>query len=182
MKKHAFEILGGLATWVTALTLFVALALPVASSAQEPKEEKKEHHHYKLVDIGTFGGPNSGLSGPSFQILNSREMFAAFANTATPNPNASCFVPFNLADCFVEHAAVWHNGTLTDLGVLPGGANSQTVWISGNGLIAGFSENGLIDPLTGQSEGVAALWEKDGKIIDLGTVPGGNGEPSHRCQ
>jgi probable HAF family extracellular repeat protein len=161
---------------VIAVTLLVGMAMPVVTFAQEQKEEKNEkieHHHYKLVDIGTFGGPNSSLSGPSFQILNNRGAFAAIVDTATPNPNASCNIPFSPPDCFVEHAAVWHNGTLTDLGVLPGGANSQTIWISGNGLIAGLSENGLIDPLTGQPEVVAALWTKDGKIIDLGTVPGG---------
>jgi probable HAF family extracellular repeat protein len=151
------------------LGLIAALVLPVVSSAQE---EKKEHHHYKLVEIGTFGGPISFLSGPEQQVLNDQGTFAVFANTATPNPNASCIIPFNRPDCFVEHSAVWHNGTLTDLGVLPGGANSQTSWISGSGLIAGFSENGLIDPQTGQPAGVAVLW--DGRrAINLGTVPGG---------
>src|SRR5207245_1357951 len=54
----------------------------------------------------------------------------------------------------------------------PGGVNSQTVSISASGLTAGFSENGLIDPQTGQSAGVAVLWEGR-KAINLGTLPGG---------
>jgi probable HAF family extracellular repeat protein len=157
---------------ITSVSLCAALALPFVSSAQEQKEEKSEHHHYKLIVVEPLGGPNSYLSGPNFQILNNRGAFAAIANTSTSNPNANCFIPFNLPDCFVEHAAVWHDGTLTDLGVLPGGANSQTVWISGNGLIAGFSENGLIDPQTGQPAGVAVLWDGH-EAINLGTVPGG---------
>ena len=160
-----------LASMIT-IILFAGLALPIVSTAQEEKVQKKEHHHYKLVVVEPLGGPNSGLSGPNFQILNNQGMFAAFANTATPNPNANCFIPFNLPDCFVQHSVVLHNGDLTKLDVLPGGANAQTTWISANGLIAGFSENGLIDPQTGQPAGVAVLWEGR-KPINLGTVPGG---------
>jgi probable HAF family extracellular repeat protein len=66
------------------------------------------------------------------------------------------------------------DGAVTELDVLPGGMNSQTIWISRSGLIAGFSENGLIDPLTGLPQGRAVLWTKDGQVNDLGTVPGGN--------
>jgi probable HAF family extracellular repeat protein len=151
------------------MSLFVAMAMPLVSSAQE---EKKEHHHYKLVVVEPLGGPNSYLSGPSFQVLNNRGAFAAYANTSTPNPNANCFIPFNPPDCFVQHSVVLHNGTLTKLDMLPGGASAQTVWISANGFVAGFSENGLIDPRTGQPAGVAVLW--DGRrAINLGTVPGG---------
>ena len=39
-----------------ALSLCAALALPFVSYAQE---QKAEHHHYKLVDLGTLGGPQS---------------------------------------------------------------------------------------------------------------------------
>jgi probable HAF family extracellular repeat protein len=157
---------------IASLSLCAVLALPVHLAAQEQKKEENEHHHYKLVVVEPFGGPNSYLSGPNFQILNNRGAFAAIANTSTPNPNANCFIPFNLPDCFVQHSVVLHKGTLTKLDVLPGGASAQTVWISANGFVAGFSENGLIDPQTGQPEGVAVLW--DGRrAINLGTVPGG---------
>src|SRR4029077_1616128 len=159
---------------ITALAFCAALAMPVVSSAQEQKAEKKQHHHYKLVLVDSLGGPNSYLSGPSFQILNNRGAFAAIANTSTSNPNANCFIPFNPPDCFVQHSVVLHNGVLTQLDVLPGGANSQTTWISSNGLVSGFSENGLIDPQTGQPAAVAVLWE-GGKAINIGTVPGGTG-------
>jgi len=152
---------------------FTLLLLTVArTSAQEQKEQKKEHHHYKLVVVEPLGGPNSYLSGPNLQILNNRGAFAAYANTSTSNPNANCFIPFNLPDCFVQHSVVLRNGDLTKLDVLPGGANAQTIWISSNGLVAGFSENGLIDPQTGQPAAVAVLWEGR-KAINLGTVPGG---------
>jgi probable HAF family extracellular repeat protein len=152
---------------------FTLLLLTVArTSAQEQKEQKKEHHHYKLVVVEPLGGPNSYLSGPNVQILNNRGAFAAIANTSTSNPNANCFIPFNPPDCFVQHSVVLHNGDLTKLDVLPGGANAQTTWITANGLVAGFSENGLIDPQTGQPAAVAVLWEGR-KAINLGTVLGG---------
>jgi probable HAF family extracellular repeat protein len=168
MKPHGTNKFN-LITNIIAMSLFAALAMPLVSSAQE---EKKGHHHYKLVDIGTLGGPNSFFSGPELPILNNRGAFAIIANTSVPNPNPGCFLGLNPPDCFVEHAAVWHNGTLTDLGVLPGGANSQTTSISASGLIDGFSENGLIDPQTGQQEIVAVLFAGN-KTIDLGTLPGG---------
>ena len=157
-------------TFITAIALFTVLALPLHLAAQQPSSK---HHRYKVVDVGTLGGPNSFHSGGA-QILNDRGAFVAYANTSTPNPNPGCFIPFNNPDCFVERPVVVHNGAVTELDVLPGGTNSQTDSISASGLIDGWSENGLIDPLTGLPEGRAVLWTKDGKIIDLGTVPGGN--------
>ena len=65
------------------------------------------------------------------------------------------------------------NGVITDLGALPGVNSSAPVWISDNGLIAGISENGLIDPLTGFPQLRAVLWNRSRSIVDLGTL-GGN--------
>jgi probable HAF family extracellular repeat protein len=161
-------------TSVTAIVLLTILAVPLHLAAQGKQGHHHEYHHYQLIDVGTLGGPNSGLSGPDQQTLNNRGTFAAYANTSTPNPNPGCFVPFNNNDCFIEHPVVWHDGAATDLGVLPGGANGQTDSISAGGLIDGWSENGLIDPLTGLPQGRAVLWTKDRKVIDLGTVQGGN--------
>jgi len=56
---------------ITAITLFAALAVPIQLAAQ--------HSRYKLIDIGTVGGPNSiGLTGnPNApQSLNNRGMVA----------------------------------------------------------------------------------------------------------
>jgi probable HAF family extracellular repeat protein len=149
------------------IATLLAVAWPITMTAQK-------HHQYKVVDVGTLGGPNSFHSGFA-QILNNQGAFVAYADTSTPNPNPGCFIPFgNAPDCFVEHPVVLRNGVVSELDVLPGGTNSQTIWISGSGLIAGFSENGLIDPLTGLPQGRAVLWTKDGQVNDLGTVPGGN--------
>jgi len=51
--------------------------------------------------------------------------------------------------------------------------SSASRWISVNGLIAGFSENGEIDPLNPDLLEIRAVLWKHGKITDLGTLEGG---------
>jgi hypothetical protein len=76
-------------------------------------------------------------------------------------------------DCYVSHAFQWRNGVRTDLGALPGGFSSASTSISSSGLIAGFSQNGEIDPLvSGFPEARAVLWNH-GEIVNLGTMEGG---------
>src|SRR5262249_19263231 len=62
---------------------------------------------------------------------------------------------------------------LTDLGALAEGVSSFAVSLNAIGNIAGLSQNGLIDPLTGTPEQYAVLWQ-NGQIINLGAL-GGNG-------
>ena len=151
-----------------ALTLFAALAHPAQLAVQaQLLSVKKEQMRYKLIDLGTFGGPNSGNNSPSV-LMNSAGAVTGWADTFTPDPYApNCF-----GDCFVQHAFEWRNGVLIDLGPLPGGYSSYTNWINSREQIVGQSQNGLIDPLTDIPEFVAAVWQ-DGKAIDLGTFGGG---------
>ena len=160
-----------------AFALFGVLVTTLPSAAQElPQQNKKNHHQYQLVDLGTLGGPNSYLPGGFFegfatQSLSAAGTFAGEADTAIPDPYDVCF---NI-DCMVGHAVQWRGGSLTDLGTLPGTGDlsSTPTWVSTNGLIAGISENGEIDPmLPGFPELHAVLW-KHGKITDLGTLEGG---------
>jgi probable HAF family extracellular repeat protein len=62
------------------------------------------------------------------------------------------------------------------LGALPGTNTSCAFWISDNGLIAGASENGLIDPLTGWPEIEATFW-KNNHLTRLGTLGGNESFP-----
>jgi probable HAF family extracellular repeat protein len=158
-------------TCITASTLFAALAVPVGLAAQDNPHNK--HHHYKLVDLSTFGGPQSYVNQPGWfaQVLNDRGTVAGWADTSTPDPYNPNFC-FN-SDCFISHAFRWQDGDLTDLGVLPSGASSASNSISTNGLIAGVSQNGQTDPLvSGFPEFRAVLWRND-SITDLGTLEGG---------
>jgi hypothetical protein len=77
---------------LAAVGLCATLALPFVSSAQE-KQEQNEHRHYKLIDMGTFGGPGSVFSNPDSRVINNRGMATGVADTPTPDPN--CFF-----DCF----------------------------------------------------------------------------------
>lgn len=164
-----------------------ALAAPLISSAQDTPTKKysTKHHHYKLIEMGTFGGPTSSIdrtgnppSNSFNRVITRTGEVLGSGDTLIPDP--SCF-----AGCVVNYAFVSQNGDLTNLGVLPQnpivGAQTPcfdcgwsvfTFWISDSGLVAGQSLDNSIDPYTGWPAPMAVLW-KDGKIINLGTL-GGN--------
>lgn len=156
MKGLYFLPLGGL--------LLSALA-PHATFAEDCRAP---HPRYKLIDLGTFGGPASYFSNGLDGILSDRGTAVGFANAAEPDPfNPFCAAP----NCFAAHAFRVHRGEVSDLGTLPGGINSQANWISANGLIAGLSETGEFNPfVAGFPELRAVLW-RHGQIVDLGTLP-----------
>ena len=156
-----------------AITLFAALAIPLQLAAQE---QNKLQPRYILVDIGTLGGPNSGVPTVFYEIngtagargISSQGAVTGTADTSITDPLCYLEAP----PCLYPNAFQWQNGTLTSLGALPGSQWSVSNWISGNGLVTGFSENGAIDPLTGLPVNHGVLWQ-GGQIADLGTLPGG---------
>src|SRR5438876_10351549 len=100
---------------ISAISLLTALALPLQLAAQ--------HTKYKLIDIGTFGGPASLIApssgGPQnpARALTSRGVVVGQAETATPDPfSPDCFNPYRLA----SHAFRWRAGVLTDRGTVHG--------------------------------------------------------------
>ena len=149
-------------------TLFITLSVPL-SFAQDHSEHRGKHVNYQLFDLGTFGGPNSYIPNFSLVSVNSQGAVIVEADTTIPDPYPpNCFQ----STCLVNHAGVWRDGVLTDLGALPGTNSSAPQCINNRGESVGISENGLIDPLTGVPEEYAVIW-KQGHIIDLGTL-GGN--------
>jgi len=155
---------------VIALALSFAVVAPVQLAAQDKQDHHHKHHHYQLIDPGTFGGPASyNESDPPESIINDRGAAVGGADTSIPD----LFAPdcFGYQDCFVSDAYVWQGGVLTDLGALIPGYSSFAYAINARGETVGVSENGQIDPLTGNYETIAVLW-KDG-IVNLGTL-GGN--------
>jgi probable HAF family extracellular repeat protein len=142
--------------------LFVFLTSWNHVRAQE-LSQRPRHTHYKVIDVGTFGGPHSQFNGGS-RVLNQKGTAVGAASTLIPDPVCQSDFPY----CFVFHGFRYQNNTLTDLGTLPGGPNSFPSAINSNGSIVGASD--VIDLLTGARTD-AALWE-DGQVSDLGTLGG----------
>src|SRR5678816_2632513 len=89
-----------------ALALIVSsLALPLATHADQ--QQKNEHSRYKLIDLGTFGGPSSGIISFNEQMINNQGTAIGVADTPVPDPfDPNCFA----ASCFVQHAFQWKHG------------------------------------------------------------------------
>lgn len=150
-----------------------------------PAQAQSKHHHYKLFQMGTFGGPTSGIyqSGhPPFlwfnKIITRAGAVLGGGDTTIPDP-------YGFAGPVVSYAFRWQDGVQTNLGVLPEnptigtqlpcfdcGWSVYAFWIADNGLVAGQSLHNALDPLTGFPAPLAVLW-KDGNIVNLGTL-GGN--------
>jgi len=167
------------------MTAIVTMAALVTFAG--PVQLKAQHSRYKLIDVGTLGGPNSsiGFEASPLNSLSDDGILAACSETATPDPNYPNFSPLVLPgsyglpepDPLIIHAFQWKDGTLTDLSALPGVNSSCISHISGNGWIAGQSENGMIDPITGWPEAQAVLW-KHGQAVNLGTLGGNESFPN----
>ena len=153
-------------TLAATVSLITAGLVPVRLTAQEQsaKQDKKEHHRYKLLDVGTLGGPNSYFTNVLFPLTNN-DLATGTADTGVAVSPPSCFF-----DCFAADAFLWQNGVLTDLRPLPGDIGSNPSQINSKGVVAGVSLNHL-DPVTFLPAFTAVVW-KDGQIIDLGTFGG----------
>lgn len=163
-----------------AVLTILACALPLLA---QQKPMSNGHHHYKLIDMGTFGGPQSYFNSINLtdafnfptvfyniaQVHNGKGTFVGFADTSTSDPNpAFCYVP----DCYVTHAFESRDGVRTDLGALADGGSSAAFWINSAGWITGNSENGQTDPANLDLPELRAVLWKDGQIRDLGTLGG----------
>ena len=156
----------GILTCISTMTLFAVLAVPFQMGAQA---QKAAHSRYRLIDIGTFGGPASFINAPfnTNPELNNQGMTGGSSATSTPlPPNGGCFfcgggdglVPF------VFHAFELKKGIVTDLGALtPEVFNSSIASaISATGdTVVGGSENGVVDPvLSNITEIRAVVWSQ----------------------
>ena len=113
-------------TCVTAITLFVALALSGPLAAQDLPTPT----HYRVIDLGTLD---------SFSVANTiNDLGWAMGNSVSPNTNSGNQV-----------ATLWLYGLQIPLGTINGGPGSDVAWPNKNnfGLISGITENGVHDPL-----------------------------------
>ena len=124
----------GPAMLVIALTGFATLAEAQTVSWPPP--------HYAVTRLPTLGGSeNNGYGGVTYNGWVSGDSFLP-AHATEP------------ADA-TEHAFVWRDGVMTDLGTL-GGKNSSVPWPQKNthGLIVGQAQGAEIDP-KGEKWGLA---------------------------
>jgi probable HAF family extracellular repeat protein len=165
-----------LAVRIASVALTLAFAAPSEAAAPQ-------HHHYKLIDIGTFGGPESFVNEPNAFINAAGDldrMGSVVGSATTTVPLTATSNPLGCSGLgstvgFVMHPFAWRDGRLSDLGALPGPANCAAASaINSRGEIVGGSENGEIDPLTGFNQSRAVRW-KNGRIETLGSLGGNQG-------
>jgi probable HAF family extracellular repeat protein len=161
---------------IGALSLCSALAIPAGLAAQDDTPRTGAHHHYKLIVVGTFGGPDSSINYPVFGGNLSRSGIATgWSATPAPTTPTSSFLICGGLDAvipYITHAFEWSKGAVTDLGSLAGPDYCSTpFWVNSRGVIVGASENGQTDPLLGVNQAQAVLW-KDGQIVSLGSLGG----------
>jgi probable HAF family extracellular repeat protein len=166
---------------VTSLLAAAAFAFPgtvvVIATASTPlsiaaQQQVKNHPRYKVVVIGTFGGPQSVSFFGQARSLNDRGALVGQADTSVPDPSYPDFNPLLGADPFTQHGFLWRDDKLTDLGALPGLNSSQVSWVNDAGDAVGISTTGNLDPVTGFPAANAVAWI-DGQMINLGTLDGG---------
>jgi probable HAF family extracellular repeat protein len=164
--------------WITPVILFAVVALPTRMAAQSDPAKIPQHNHYKLIDMGTFGGPASSINSPFSQgTLNNQDIATGWSATSFPTLLTSSFLICGGLDAvvpFITHTFEW-NGVVRDLGAFPPSETncSEPFYMNGKGEIVGASETAEVDPqFFGLQQIHAVLW-KDGQMIDLGTL-GGN--------
>ena len=157
----------------TTLTPFIAIFATLGVTIQSVAQEHKRHPQYKLVDLGTLGGPISygSASGDGARLLNDTGEVSSYADTALPDPFAPdrCFD----ADCLLAHGFRWRHGKLFDLGGLDDALNSLGDSINDRGWVTGFAQTGRTDAAFLFPLAEAVLW-KGAEILDLGTFSGGS--------
>ena len=115
----------------------------------------------RMTDLGALPGNNSSAV---FQV-NGKGVGAGMSENGTIDP---------ITGWPAEHAVVFKNGKVTDLGTLPGGYESQAISINDLGLVSGFASNGTEDPFSMFGWGTQArsfVWQ-DGVMKDIGTLGG----------
>ena len=125
---------------------------------------------YRLINLGTLGGPNSAPDDPGISI-SQHGVVVGSSDTPALNPFPGDPGCLESKPCHVNDAFEWRNGVMTDLGALAG-YSAGLFEVNRAGVGVGVSETGVLDPLTKSPE-VHAVIAHGNRLIDLGTL-GGN--------
>jgi probable HAF family extracellular repeat protein len=125
-------------------------------------------------DLGTLGGPNSGVEWP---VKNNRGVISGIAETSTANPlgeswSCSAFFPTVTGDICLGFR--WQNGAMTALPTL-GGYDGYAAGVNNLGQIVGWAETTVRDstcvsPQVLQFEPV--IWQPNNELRQLPTFTG----------
>lgn len=143
-------------------TLIVLMALPLSGSAQLRPREGASHSAYKVMFLSSLGGASSFAEG-----VNDRDWIAGSSY---------------LSGSQSQHATLWtfKPNRMLDLGTLGGANSTLESFHDGRGLIAGFSDTSMFDPLNENfcllgsgaiCEGF--VWQGHG-LVPLPPLAGGN--------
>jgi probable HAF family extracellular repeat protein len=113
---------------IVAITAFATLPILLLLHAQNVQSSTGQIH-YSVINLGTLGGTASNGYGS----VNDRGWVTGDANLPGDQN---------------EHAFLWRNGVMTDLGTL-GGPNSSVSWPVKDdiGLVVGLAQTATVDPL-----------------------------------
>src|SRR5918993_5076767 len=125
--------------WIAGFSLFEGV----------PKRHATLWRDGSILDLGTLGGPdrNSNVAWP---VKNNKGIIAGISQTDTPEPNGeawSCAAFFGGQTGFTCLGSVWQNNVMRELKPLPGGHNSFATGANNKGLVVGWAENGVRDPV-----------------------------------
>jgi len=56
--------------WMSSYCDRITRRTAASTSRAEKPDHSREYPRFKLIDIGTFGGPNDGVNGPNIPILS----------------------------------------------------------------------------------------------------------------
>jgi probable HAF family extracellular repeat protein len=132
-------------------------------------------HDGQIQDLGTLGGPNSGVLWPG---LNDAGVAAGVAETADLQPlgeSWSCSAFFPAPTGHICRGFVWADGRMTGMPTL-GGDNSFATEVNDRGHVVGWAETPVHDPTCDSTQVLqfrAVVWDPaNHRIHQLRPLPG----------
>lgn len=121
-----------------------------------------------IVNLGTLGGPNSGILWPG---LNNRGMAAGVAEKSELDPlgeSWSCSAFFPVPTGHICRGFLWSNGRMTAMPTF-GGNNSFATEVNDRGMVVGWAETPVHDPTCDSTQVLqfrAAVWDPERNRIE----------------
>ena len=152
---------------LTSTAVLAILAVMLVPSQVAAKMHKAVEPQYVAIDVGTLGGPNTNFNLPGATVSESGVVVGSSDTTALHPAPPVC----TSGDCHAASAFEWRKGVITNLGALQSDYTSGLFEINSRGVGVGFSENGLVDSLTGLPQARGAVFSH-GRITSVGTLGG----------